>query len=171
MPATLNSIFIAHRHSLIWTVMRIVRDRQTAEDLAQETYLRARTSIETRPIEHIEAFLHQTARNLALDYLRRCKTRGRVEDNGIGEGELQNVPANVPSLETELLERERFRAFRQALAGLPERTQQVVLLSRIHEWPNTRIARHLDVSERTVFNELKRAMAHCREALARLDQL
>ncbi len=147
--------------------MRIVRDRQTAEDLAQETYLRARKAIETGPIEHIEAFLHRTARNLALDHLRRRKTQGEIETAGPGANDVCDVPADIPSLEDVVIERERLEIFRKALAGLPERAQTVIVLSRIEEWSNRRIAAWLGVSERTVFNDLKLAMAHCREALAR----
>jgi len=150
--------------------MRIVRDPQTAEDLVQETYVRATRAAESGPIEHIEAFLHRAARNLALDYLRRCKTRWGVEVDGLSDSAIEMVQANVPSLEAAIIERERFQRFKAALASLPERTQEIVMLSRIEGWPNSRIASHLGISERTVFNDLKLAMMHCREALLRLDR-
>lgn len=169
MPAALNNIFQLHRRSLMWSVMRIVRDPQTAEDLAQETYLRARRAIDAGPIEHLEAFLHQTARNLALDYQRRRKTWSEIETDSADDTALRNVPDNAPSVEAIVLERERFETFRRSLAGLPERAQTVMILSRIEEWPNRRIAEHLGISERTVFSDLKLAMAHCRAALSRIE--
>ena len=169
MPAILNAIFAAHRRSLLWTVMRIVRDPQTAEDLAQETYLRARKAVESGRVEHLEGFLHQTARNLALDHLRRRKTRAGAEVEGLGDGLLAGVSADIPSIEQALIEKQNFSAFQKALSALPKRAQAVLVLSRVEEWSNARIAEHLDVSERTVFNDLKLAMAHCRDALARLD--
>jgi len=150
--------------------MRIVRDPQTAEDLAQETYIRARRAIEAGPIEHLEAFLHQKARNLALDHQRRRKRRSEVETDVPGDAVLRGVPEDVPSLEAAILERERFEVFRRSLEGLPDRAQTVMILSRVEEWPNRRIAEYLGVSERTVFNDLKLAMAHCRDALARLER-
>jgi RNA polymerase sigma factor (sigma-70 family) len=170
MSGTLNAAFLLHRRSLMWSVMRIVRDPQTAEDLAQETYLRATRAAESGPIEHLEAFLHQTARNLALDHLRRRRTRGSVEVDGLNDADVEMVPANIPTLETAIIERERFRRFRDALGALPERAQSVVVLSRIEGWSNIRIAAHLGISERTVFNDLKLAMAHCRDALLLLDR-
>lgn len=169
MPAILNAIFAAHRRSLLWTVMRIVRDPQTAEDLAQETYLRARKAVENGRVEHLEGFLHQTARNLALDHLRRRRTREAAEVEGLDETFLAAVSADIPSIEQALIERQMFGAFQTALATLPKRAQTVLVLSRIEEWTNARIADHLGISERTVFNDLKLAMAHCRDALARLD--
>lgn len=41
--------------------MRIVRDQQTADNVAQETYVRTSKTINNGPIDHIEAFLYQTA--------------------------------------------------------------------------------------------------------------
>ena len=70
MGAALTDVFLNHRKSLIWSAMRIVGDWQTAEDVAQETFIRARQAMENGPIDHIEAFLHQTARNLAIDFRR-----------------------------------------------------------------------------------------------------
>jgi RNA polymerase sigma factor (sigma-70 family) len=169
MAGSLNAAFLLHRRSLMWSVMRIVRDPQTAEDLAQETYLRAARAAESGPIEHLEAFLYQTARNLALDHLRRQRTRGSVQVDGLDTAEVEKVPAHIPTPEAALIERERFHRFRQALSALPERAQTVVVLSRVEGWPNGQIARHLGVSERTVFNDLKLAMAHCRDALRCLD--
>jgi len=150
--------------------MRIVRDPQTAEDLVQETYLRATRAAESGPIDHLEAFLHRAARNLALDHLRRCKTRRGVEVDGLSDPAVEMVQANAPSLEAAIIERERFHRFKAELSALPERARNIVLLSRLEGWPNSRIASHLGVSERTVFNDIKLAMAHCREALLRLDR-
>jgi RNA polymerase sigma factor (sigma-70 family) len=171
MSTVLANAFQLHRRSLMWSVMRIVRDPQTAEDLAQETYLRASRAAQNGPIEHIEAFLHQTARNLALDHLRRRQTKAHIEIDGVSDTDVQKVAADAPSLEAVILERERLRRFEAALRVLPERAQSVVMLSRIEGWCNARIAVHLDVSERTVFNDLKIAMAHCRDTLLRFDHL
>lgn len=170
MSVLLNSLFALHRRSLLWTVMRIVRDPHTAEDLAQETYIRAKHAFDEGSVDHPEGFLHQTARNLALDHVRRSGVRGRVEANDLDETTLENVAGEVVSIEDAMIERQRFSAFREALSGLPKRAQTVLVLSRIEDWPQHRIAEHLGISERTVFNDLKMAMAHCRDAIARYER-
>jgi RNA polymerase sigma factor (sigma-70 family) len=169
MLEALNHAFQLQRRSLTWSVMRIVKDAQIAEDLAHDAYLRVRRALETGPIEHVESFLHQTARNLALDYQRRRRMRGAVELEAEDDDALCEVADTMVSQESAIIEREKFFAFRSALSGLPPRARQVMILSRIEEWSNRRIAEHLGVSERTVFNDLKMAMAYCRERLARLD--
>ena len=167
----LANIFMGARQSLMWSVMRIVRDRQIAEDLTQETYIRVMKAMDQAPVEHVEAFLHQTARNLAFDHLRRKGTRSRIEAADADPVAVQHVAQDVVSIEDAIIERQRFDRFAQALSGLPRRAQAVMILSRVENWPNRRIAGHLGISERTVFNDLKLAMGHCRDAVARYEKL
>lgn len=170
MSALLNKLFLSHRRSLLGTVMRIVRDKHAAEELAQETYIRARKAVDAGPVEHLEAFLHQTARNLAIDHIRHRDMRSRFENNGATDVERNNVAADIPSPESEVISRERFRLLNEALSQLPERTQSVWVLSRVHKWSHKQIADHLGVSPNTVFNDLKKAMGHCHDALTRIDR-
>lgn len=95
MSAALNAIFALHRRSLLWTVMRIVRDPDTAEDLAQETYIREKWAFDEGAVEYPEGFLHQTARNLALDHVRRTNVRGSVETSDLNEALCENVAGQV----------------------------------------------------------------------------
>ncbi len=169
MTIALNAIYLRQRRSLLWSLMRIVRDPQTAEDLVQESYLRVRTAIESRPVEHVEAFLHQTARNLALDHVRRNSRRARFERVDVDERDLANVAADVPSAEDHLIHRERLGRLTETLEGLPARARQVWVLSKIEGWSYPQIAAHLHVSEMTVFSDMKLAMARCMDALGRMD--
>ncbi|QIG52219.1 sigma-70 family RNA polymerase sigma factor [Nordella sp. HKS 07] len=168
--AQLNRVFLQHRRALWFAALRIVRDRQIAEDLAQEAYLRAFQASESAPIEHIEAYLYRTIRNLALDHLRRLRTRERYEDPQAADGQLDAIPADIPSIETALIERERLRLFEAALQSLPLRARRAWALSQVSAWSYDRIARHLGVSRNTVYNDVKLVMGHCADALARFDR-
>ena len=150
--------------------MRIVRDPHTAEDLTQETYVRAKKAFDEGAVEHPEGFLHQTARNLALDHLRRSGTRSAVEASGLDGNAVENVASEVVSLDVAIMERQRFSIFEKALRVLPDRAQKVLILARVEGWSHHRIAEHLGISERTVFNDLKSAMAHCRDAIVRHEK-
>lgn len=170
MSAILNAIFAMHRRSLMWTVLRIVRDHQTAEDLAQETYLKVHKALEERPVDHLESYLYQTARNLALDHKRKVKFRERFEDHDRSVEEISNVVADTTSAEDELIEQERQRIFEKTLAALPGRARQAWALFQIDGWTYQQIADHLGVSRNTVYNDIKLVLTHCREALTRLER-
>ena len=72
----LTQIFQAQRRALIGTLYRMVGCLHTSEDLAHDAYLRVAKAARERPVPHLQAFLYQTARNLALDHLRRERLRG-----------------------------------------------------------------------------------------------
>ncbi|MCD4514372.1 sigma-70 family RNA polymerase sigma factor [Brucella pseudogrignonensis] len=170
MPAALNAIFQSHRRSLLWTVMRIVRDHQTAEDVTQETYLKARNALENRQIEHVEGFLFQTARNLAFDHQRRTKVRQRYEAPDAARDEVESVPLSGLSAEDELIHRQRQQAFDDALALLPVRARTAWAMANLKGLSYAEISEQLGVSRNTVYNDIKLVMGHCQDALARLDR-
>ena len=87
MRSTLDTLFLQQRNTLVGTLFRIVRCEQTAEELAHESYLRVAGAIAKKPVEHIQAFLYQTARNLALDHLRHELVRRRVEGEAASAGD------------------------------------------------------------------------------------
>lgn len=163
-------VFMEQRGALIRTLFRIVRCEHTAEELAQESYLRVARTIAQRPVEHLQAFLYQTARNLALDHLRHEGVRRRIEVEPAATGHgIHEVAAPVASPEAEAIDRERLALLENAMAKLPERAREVLLLNRIHGWPYPKIAAHLGVSPNTVYNDIQLAMAHCLDAMARSE--
>lgn len=170
MTATLTDVFLSHRKSLVWSVMRIVRDQQAAEDVAQETFIRARQAMEAGPIHHIEAFLHQTARNLAIDFRRRRDLHGSIERDDVPEQDVENIAAPVPSPETVLIQSERLRLLNEAIKKLPERAQKVWYLSRVEKLTYPQIAEQLGVSPNTVFNDFKLTHGYCVAAMAKIDR-
>ncbi|AYD04578.1 sigma-70 family RNA polymerase sigma factor [Neorhizobium sp. NCHU2750] len=170
MSASFTDIFLSNRKALIGTVVRIVGDHQAAEDVAQEAYVRVSRAVEGGTVEHIEAFLFQTARNLALNHKRSRQIRGSVERDDVSETDVETIASPTPSQEAEIIHRQRLRLLEEAVSRLPERAQKVWVLSKIEKWPYPRIAEHLGVSPNTVFNDLKMAHAHCMDALAKIDR-
>ncbi|WP_029010151.1 RNA polymerase sigma factor [Azospirillum halopraeferens] len=167
MSAILNAIYLDHRRSLLSRALKIVRDVQAAEDVIQESYLRAHRAAERGPIDNVGAFLHRTVQNLALDHVRRRRTQERFEVSPGDAMESIQVASETPSAEEHLLHRERLERFRGAIDALPERARRVWVLNRVEGWSYPRIAEHLGVSRGTVFNDMKLAMGHMADALAR----
>lgn len=170
MAADLESIYLGVRRSLMAAVLRVVRDPQTAEDLAQETYIRVRRALEKGSVEHVEGLLHRTARNLALDHLRKNKARGRVETFNTGDQHALDVPDTTPSIEERMIQADRLQLVEELLSRLPARARSVWLLSRVEGWSYPRIAEHLRVSPNTVFNDIKLVMGSLRDLFERLDR-
>ena len=143
----LTQIFQAQRRALIGTLYRMVGCLHTSEDLAHDAYLRVAKAARERPVPHLQAFLYQTARNLAL-------------------GAADTIAAPQPTQETAVMDAQCLNRVEGALAAVPERARQALMLSRLEGLTYPEIARRLGVSENTVYNDIRAALACC---LASLD--
>ncbi|CAG0960178.1 ECF RNA polymerase sigma factor SigE [Gammaproteobacteria bacterium] len=148
--SNLNRLFMEHRDSLIHTLFRMVGCYQTAEDLTHEAYLRVVHATESDGVAYVQPYLYQTARNLALDHLRKEKVRGRTDSPIEDEEALGQVPANRPTPEQDASTQEQVGLLIAALAGLPERRRQIFLLHKFHHWGYERIAAHFGLSRSAV---------------------
>ena len=164
-----NAVFLAQRVTLLRTLQRMVDNPSTAEDLLQETYLRVTRALGERPIEHLEPFVFQTARNLALDHLRARRIQSRTMLDDVPPEVVESVAAPVSSAEDAAHAKQLLERLNVSLSQLSSRQQQIFILSRLHGHSYLEIAEKLDVSLSTVQKELKLIMAICVGVAERLD--
>ena len=156
-----NHVFMAQRVSLLRTLERMVNNHSTAEDLLQETYLRVTRALSERPIDHLEPFVFQTARNLALDHLRARRIQSRTMLDDVPPQVVESVAAPISSSEDAAHAKQLLERLNVSLSQLSSRQQQIFILSRLHGHSYLEIAEKLDVSLSTVQKELKLIMAIC----------
>jgi RNA polymerase sigma factor (sigma-70 family) len=166
-----NDVFLAQRVILLRTLQRMVSNHSVAEDLLQETYLRVRNALNERPITHLEPFVFQTARNLALDHLRarRIHARTIVEDAPLSD--VESVVAPQATLEDATHAKRLLEGLSASLGQLTQRQQRIFILSRLNGCSYIEIADQLGVSPSTVQKELKLIMAICVGVATRLDHV
>jgi len=135
---------------------------EEADDLAQETFLRAHRSGRLAGVHNLRAYLLQAARNLFRDRLRRDRLAEFVPLEDTAADRLHD---RAPSPETVASAREEMSAVLEALAGLPERARQAVLLHKFHQLSYAEVAAVMGISPRTVEKHLARGLAACMKAL------
>ncbi len=152
----------AQVHRLAW---RLTGNREDAEDLTQETFLRVFRSLHSyRPTGRFEGWLHRITTNLFLDGARR---RQRIRMEPIAE--------EAPLPDSSLAPEHRFEAenldldIQEALAALSPRLRAAVVLCDIEGLPYEEIARTLGVKLGTVQSRIHRGRRLLREALAHRD--
>ncbi|MEM7572589.1 MAG: RNA polymerase sigma-70 factor [Bacteroidota bacterium] len=140
---------------------RILRDPAAAEDVVQELFLSLWKRRATLPVmDNVRAYLLRATRNRSLNYLR---DQARIPQ---GDGEMPDLPtaANVASSDLELSELQaRVDA---AIDSLPERCRLVYVLCRLEEMSHKEVAASLEISTKTVENQMRRAYAFLREYLS-----
>ncbi len=134
------------------------------DDLVQETFARVVEAQRSAPIATAKAFLFTTARNLAIDRVRRDQIIG-IEP--LTEIERLSVFEDVPGVSETVGRRQELELLTQAIQSLPERCRQVLTLRKIYGLSQREIAARLGISEHTVEAQVGNGMRKCAEFLAR----
>ena len=149
-------------------IRRMTGDPHVAEDLVQETYLRAHRQMDQTAVQSIEGLLYRTSRNLAIDHLRRARYRAQFE-TGAG-GAAESVQSGQADIEARLIHDEQQKLLEAELAALPLRARHVWAMHFVEGKNYGEIAGVLGISRNTVYNDMKLATGRCRDALARMER-
>lgn len=157
-------------------IYRMVRDRELAEDLAQETFVKVLNAIDTyRPEFKFSSWIFKIANNAAIDHLRRreldtlslegapdATTPDRVEATALQIGDHAESPLD------ELEARELGSAIEQAIQALRPEYRSCILLRHVEGRSYEEIAEILELPLGTVKTYIHRARAQLKQALGPL---
>lgn len=135
-----------------------------ADDLVQEAYARVIRAQAAAPIASVRAFLFTTARNLALDQMRRGKV---IDISSIAEMAELPVLEDSPGVSDRVARQQELEILTHAIQSLPERCRQVLTLRKIYGLSQREIAAQLGISEHTVEAQVANGVRRCAEFLAR----
>lgn len=139
-------------------------DRHVSEELVQEIFKSLWERRETLKIEgSIENYLSRAARLKVAEHFRNQAIRARnlqdaIQDHPLAENTTQQM------LDLHFLD-ERITAL---VDQLPSHCRQVYVMSRREGLSNTQIASSMSISEKTVENQIGRALSYLRKRLANL---
>jgi RNA polymerase sigma-70 factor (ECF subfamily) len=128
------------------------------DDLVQETYTRLLRAREDGRLTYAKAFLFTVARNVAIDMIRRRRV---VTHEPISE--LHELPLleEAPAL-TDVFERQqRLAMLIEAVASLPDRCRQVMMLRHLDGLAYKEIAARLGISPETVKVHMVKGVRDC----------
>jgi len=159
-------------------IYRMVRDRELAEDLAQETFVKALNAIESyRPEFKFSSWIFKIANNSAIDQLRRreldtlslegspnAETADAIEATALQIGDRGETPLE------ELEARELGGAIEVAIGRLRPEYRACILLRHVEGRPYEEIAAMLDLPLGTVKTYIHRARNELRQALGDLRE-
>jgi len=144
------------------TVFSILHDKHIAEDLVQEVFYELWRKRERLQInQSVRAYLRRAAVNKSLNYIRAQKVP--VDDETYLPLNLSNKNANaqqkIQAYELKVL-------INEAIDLLPNRCRLIFTLSRHEEMSNKEIAAHLNLSIKTIENQMTKALKLLKEALS-----
>lgn len=159
-------------------LFRMVRDRELAEDLAQETFIKALNAIESyRPEFKFSSWIFKIANNSAIDHLRRreldtlslegsphAETPEAIEATALQIGDRQESPLD------EVAARELGGQIEAAIAQLRPEYRSCILLRHVEGRAYEEIAQMLNLPLGTVKTYIHRARNELRQLLSHLRE-
>lgn len=147
---------LIHLDQLYSVACRLTRDPVSAEDLVQETYLRAfRFAGRFERGTNLRAWLFTILHNVFRNELRgRSRSPVEVDSESVEQAADQKAGSEDP--ESALVRRTRAEELKRALEGLPDAFRQAVWLRDVEDFSYGEIAGMLDVPLGTVMSRISR---------------
>ncbi|HTO97682.1 MAG TPA: RNA polymerase sigma factor [Myxococcales bacterium] len=169
-PGAFEALLRRHRAPLFTFLLRMLGDREKAEDLAQETFLRIVKGAQAwERRARFQTWLYTIARNLCVDQSRRDRFRRAESLDAQGPEGDPPLSESVPGKEIDPgrgAESARLRPLLQkALLELPAEQREVFVLREQAGLPFREIAETTGVNENTVKSRMRYALLGLRKAL------
>ena len=163
-----RTIVELHHKPLISFIARFTGDRDSAEDIAQEVFLRVfKAAKDYKPQAKFKTWLFTIATNLCLNEIRDNKNSPKiVELSGLYEQEYPNIDPDAFSPQKVAENAELRAAVRKAISNLPENQRIAILLRQYNDFSYNEISKIMDLSVSAVESLIQRARQSLKKSLS-----
>jgi RNA polymerase sigma-70 factor, ECF subfamily len=178
LDAAFRELIRRYERPVFSLIFRMVRDRELAEDLSQDTFVKVLNNIDRyRPEFKLSSWLFKIANNVSIDHLRRRQLatvsidgspHARTQD-AIDATSFEVVGQQETALE-EMEARELGSAIERAIGGLRPEYRSCIMLRHVDGRSYEEIAATLDLPLGTVKTYIHRARHELRRALEHLKE-
>lgn len=160
-----EKLVLRHKSRIYTTIYLIVKDQYVAEDLMQDTFIKAVDTIKAGRYNEEGKFLPwiiRIAHNLAIDYFRRDKRYPNVvfED---GSSVFNTLDFSEDSVESIQIRQETHEQLREMIQRLPEVQRQVLIMRHYEDMSFQEIADATGVSINTALGRMRYALINLRK--------
>ena len=166
-----NRLVVEYQDAIFAVVLRTVRNRATAEDITQDTFISAFRKISSYRGGIFRAWLFRIAKNASLDYLRKVARRGEssIEEDIVYFSEIVEDDSQDPLADA--LNSELARLIDHCLDSLSEDHRFAMVMIDIEGYQYDEAAESIGVSIGTVKSRLNRARARMRDCVQQQPEL
>jgi len=162
-----KELLIRHKNRVFTTIHLIVKDRYLAEDLLQETFIKAVTTIKSGRYNDEGKFLPWILRighNLAIDTFRRAKRYPTVlmED---GSNVFENMEFAEPTIEDRQVMQDSVNKLKNHIQELPDSQKQVLIMRSYLDMSFKEIADETGVSINTALGRMRYALINLKKKM------
>lgn len=152
--------FLAIRTRIVRLVVGIVPPKEV-EDIVQETYVRVCQIKNGQAIREPSSFMFRTARNLALDYVKRAESRLTSGTDSIDELSGTSLTAGGDETFAQVSSNEEFALFCEAVRHLPQQCRRAFVLKKVYGYTLREIADEMGLGLPTVETHIVAGTKKC----------
>ena len=153
-----NILFERYWEKLFATVFSVCPDTEVCSEIVHDIFLNLWLKREKLQIEYFQGYITASARYQIYRHLKNIKRKSIEYREDLDFGNLVAVNDG----ESNIRYRELEKKVEEELEELPSRCREIFTLSRMQQLTNDEIAARLDISKRTVENQLTYALRHLR---------
>ncbi|MFT5618913.1 MAG: RNA polymerase sigma factor (sigma-70 family) [Arenicella sp.] len=161
-----------HKSKIFTTIFLIVKDHYTAEDLLQETFIKAIRTIKAGRYNEEGKFLpwiSRIAHNMAIDHFRK-KKRYPVVMMEDGDSVFNTLEFAEEPYEIVQIKQETYRKLRDLIETLPEAQKEVLKMRHYMQMSFQEIAEATGVSINTALGRMRYALINLRKQMTQSDK-
>ncbi len=151
------------------TALGFVHSKEDAEDITQDVFIKAYTSLSTFKGEsEFSTWLYRITLNTAINFSNKNKFKMLYDDIENALSGIFNRASDEKSIQQQLEANENTRKIEKAINSLKEKQKTAFILSKYEELPQKRIAEIMKTSEGAVEQLLQRAKSNLQKKLSHL---
>lgn len=166
-----NSLeILIHRHkSRVFSyILLIVKNKELAEDIFQETFIKVIRSLKRGKYIDNGKFVSWVLRishNLIIDYFRKEKLRGTISNDNSSVDIFNSQKFSEDTIEDQLVNSQILNEVKELINELPEDQQQVIYMRHYQELSFKEIAEQTGVSINTALGRMRYALINIRKLI------
>ncbi|UNY99164.1 RNA polymerase sigma-70 factor [Zhouia spongiae] len=161
-----EALYHLYFEKLHHVAINYIENHQDAKEIVQNIFYKIWQKRANLAVDlNLNAYLFKMVKNDCLDYLKHIKVRSKYRNHIERERAIINQRGLQDNPVTQLIEQELFVRVNQLIDELPPSCKEIFIKSRFEGKKHKEIARELNISHKTVENQISKALKHLRSEL------
>ncbi len=163
---SLEKLINRHQNKIYAYIVMLVKDKQLADDLFQDTFIKAINTMRAGSYKEEGKFIQwimRIAHNLIIDHFRRVKRIPVVDNANENFDIFDSISENSPSIEEQLVMNQILSDVKKLIAYLPDEQREVLKMRYYSGMSFKDIAEQTDVSINTALGRMRYALINLRK--------
>lgn len=154
-----EEIFNEYYDSLCSYLNAFTQDQDTIQEIVQEVFIKLWKNRENYQISDIKHYLFRATRNQALNHFRNIKAESHKLEEWVEYKKKSKEGRERIDIEKNL------DLMQKAIETLPPKCREILILCKLSGWSYNEVAKHLNISTKTVENQMGIAIKKLKELL------